>query len=219
MNSSVLFFFLHNVLAIFLLGGKFTSRRDPVTKNFGIALLLNGVAFAIWSAAVALRPQSLEYFVTAGVVFFIASLILFLNAGTQNLNSSTRKSLIVVGVLVGAVVFYIRAFVYPSTPEFSSEGFFFFNPHPIVQMIYIFGLVLTALPAIDALASKFSGGYSALVRYGFAAEVVGGIILITSTNIGAANSTALYLTGWIIGLVYFALWFTLLFSRKAWSTN
>ena len=219
MNPSVLLFFLHNVLATVLLGGKFVSKRDPVTKNFGIALLLDGVAFAIWSVAVALKPANLETYVTIGVFFFVASLIAFLNAGTQNMSPSARRSLLVLGVIVGAVVFYIRAFVYPSMPSFSAGGFFFFNPHPIVQMIYIFGLALTAIPAIDALASKFQGVYAGLIRYGFIAEVVGGVILITSTNAGSANVSALLLTGWIIGLVYFLLWTTLLFSRKAWSAN
>lgn len=219
MNPFVLLFFLHNVLATVLLGGKFVSRREPVTKNFGIALLLDGIAFAIWSVAVALKPANLETYVTIGVLFFIASLIAFLNAGTQNMSPSARRSLLVLGVIAGAVVFYIRAFVYPSTPSFSTEGLFFFNPHPIVQMIYIFCLALTALPAIDALASMFRGIYSSLIRYGFIAEVVGGVILITSTNAGSANVSALLLTGWIIGIVYFLLWTTLLFSKKAWSTN
>jgi len=35
----------------------------------------------------------------------------------------------------------------------------------------------------------------------------------------SANVSALLLTGWIIGIVYFLLWTTLLFSKKAWSTN
>ena len=217
MNISVILFFLHNVFATVILGGKFVSRRDSVTKNFGIALILDGIAFAIWSAAVALKPANLETYVTIGVVFFIASLVMFLNAGTQNISPSARRPLLVVGAVVGAVVFYLRAFVYPSAPSFSAEGLFFFNPHPIVQMLYIFGLALTALPAIDALASKFRSGYSALIRYGFIAEVVGGVILITSTNMGNTNSAALNLTGWIIGLVYFLLWTTFLFSKKAWS--
>ncbi len=219
MNTSVLFFFLHNVIATVFLGSKFVTRRDSVIKNFGIALILDGIAFAIWSAAVALKPENLETYVTIGTFFFIASLIAFLNAGTQTLSPSIRQTLLVLGVVVGVIVFYIRAFVYPSTPSFSAEGLFFFNPHPIVQMIYIFGLALTALPAIDALASKFQSVYAALIRYGFIAEVVGGVILITSTNVGTANSAALYLTGWVIGLVYFFLWTTFLFNKKAWSSN
>ena len=37
-------------------------------------------------------------------------------------------------------------------------------------------------------------------------------MLITSTDV-----QVLYVTGWIIGIVYFVLWTTLLFNRKAWS--
>lgn len=209
-NPLVVSFFLHNVLATLLLGFKFRGRSDAVLKNFGSALILNGIAFAIWSAAVVMRPQNLELFITIGTLFFIASLITFLSAGLQNINESTRRTLLLTGFVVAVILFLIRTFVYPSQPGFSPEGLFFFNPHPIVQIIYIFGLALTALPAIDALASKFAQPYSSLVRYGFIAEVMGGFILITSTN-----TFFLYIAGWIIGIVYFLLWTSLLFGKKS----
>lgn len=217
MNPSVLLFFVHNVLATTFLGSKFATKKNAVIRSFGFALLLNGVAFAIWSVAVATRSENLETYVTAGTAFFLLALLAFLNAGIQNMNPGARRSLLAFGIVIGMIVFYIRAFVYPSIPSFSEEGLFFFNPHPIIQMIYIFGLAFTTLPAIDALATRFRSTYSMLIRYGFIAEVVGGVILITSTNTGAANSAALYLAGWIIGIVYFLLWTTFLFSKKAWS--
>ena len=213
MNPLVLSFFLHNVLATFLLGIKFRGRLDPVFRHFGSALILNGIAYAVWSAAVALRPQNLEMYVTIGALFFIASLITFLAAGIRGLNESKRRSLILIGSVGAIILFIVRTFVYPSAPGFSPEGLFFFNPRPIVQIIYTFGIAFTALPAIDALAAKFGRSiYSHLVRYGFVAEVMGGIILITSTNI-----LVLYIVGWIIGTVYFLLWTSLLFNQKAWS--
>jgi len=79
-------------------------------------------------------------------------------------------------------------------------------------MLYIFALSLTTLPLIDLVASKFEGSYSALVRYGFIAQIVGGIMLITSNDV-----QVLYITGWVVGTIYFVLWTTLLFSHKAWS--
>lgn len=215
MNASVLLFFLYNVLATAILGGKFASRQDKVVKNFGFALILDAIAFAIWSIAVASKPDNLETYVNVGVIFFIASLIFFLRSGTQRMSAVSRRTLIVFGVIIAAVLFYLRASVFPSSPSFSAEGLFFFNPHPIIQMIYIFGLAFTVLPAIDAVASKLSPGFAGIMRYGFIAEVVGGIILITSTNVGAANVAALHITGWIIGLVYLLLWTTFLFNKKA----
>ena len=81
-------------------------------------------------------------------------------------------------------------------------------------MLYTFALALVTLPVIDLVARKFSAPYSALVRYGLIAEVVGGIMLITNKDV-----QTLYITGWIIGIVYLALWVTLLFNRKAWSST
>lgn len=185
--------------------------RNLIFKNFGIALLLDSLAFAVWSVAVVINPVNLDQFVTVGAAFFIASLVFLFITSVQKTNSSTRGILIIFGVLVGVAMFCARTFLYPSAPAFSPEGLFFFNIQPINQMFYIFGLALTALPALDLVASKFKPSYSALVRYGFITEIMGGIILITTTD-----TQVLYIIGWVMGAAYLALWSTLLFSRNAW---
>jgi hypothetical protein len=212
MNPLVIVFFLHNVLATGILGYLFFKRKDPVVKNFGLALSLLSVAFGVWTLAIMSKTANLDVFVTFGVLFLIGAIVAFLNAGTQHLNGDTRKILLIVAGVMGLLLLYLRSFVFPSQPGFSPEGFFFFNAHPIVQMIYVFGLALTTFPAIEALASRFKGCPALLIRYGFIAEVVGGILLITNINI-----PVLVLTGFIIGVVYFALWTTFAFSKKAWS--
>ena len=214
MNLLVALFFLHNVLATAFLGGKFFSRNDKVLKSFGIALLLNCVAFAIWSFAVITKPEDLTTYVTYGVIFFIAALVFLLNTGAQNLKSDTRMRLLIAGSIFGLVLFYLRTFAYPATPSFSPEGFFFFNIHPLIQMFYIFGLVISSLPALNLVASKFKNMYGMLIWFCFVIEVIGGIILITTTD-----AQVLYLSGWIMGIAYFTLWASLLFSKKAWLTN
>jgi hypothetical protein len=217
MNTTVLFFFVHNVLATLLLGGRFALKRDRTFKYFGIALLLNAVAFAVWSAAVYMKASDLDVYVTYGTLFFIVSLVFFLLSAMQNFQSKSRQMIIGLGVVLGALVLYLRAFVFPSAPGFSSEGFFFFNPHPTIQMFYIFGLILATIPAIDAVASKFkSNHYRSLFRFGFLAEVAGAIVLLTS-SIANPDTIALNATGWIIGVVYLVLWTTFVFGRKAWA--
>lgn len=211
MNIGVLLFFLHNILATALLGYKFVVRKDPVFKNFGIALLLDCAAFVVWSAAILLKPTNLDLFVTVGAAFFIVSLVFLLITGTQKINTSTQGLLIITGVVFGAALFIARTYIYPSAPAFSPEGLFFFHLHPIITMVYIFGLALTAFPAIDIVASKFKDPYSMLVRYGFIVEVAGGIILITTVD-----TQVLYIIGWLMGVAYLALWSILLFSRNAW---
>lgn len=210
MNISVLLFFIHNVVATLLLGGKFVSRRDRVMKDFGIALLLNAVAFAVWTFGV-MQPESLLTTVTIGAVCFLASLVFMLRAAVQHTSANTRVLVTVVGIAAVLGIFYV-GHSDPAAAYISPEGFFFFNLGPLVQMLYIFGLALAFLPAIDAVASKFKSSYAMLVRFGFIAEMASGIMLITSKDV-----QVLYITGWVISVVYVALWTTLLFDRKAWS--
>ena len=150
----VTLFFLHNVLATAYMGGKFVTQNDKVFKSFGAALLLNCMAFAIWSFAILTKPADLSIYVTLGVVFFIAALVFLLNTGVQNLKSDNRWMVLMLGGLLAIVLFYLRTFVYPSNATVSPEGFFFFNVHPLMQMFYILGLVITSVPAIYAVASK-----------------------------------------------------------------
>jgi hypothetical protein len=210
MNPLVLLFFLHNFLATLFLGMKFVRREDRVFKSFGFALLLDAVAFAVWSFGV-IRPESLLICVTIGAVFFLISLVFFLNTSLQSTQTTTRWLLTAVGVVAVSGIFYI-GHIEPTTAYISTEGFLFFNLQPMVQMLYIFALTLTALPAIDLVASKFKSSYAVLIRYGFIAEVSAGIILITSND-----TTVLFITGLVIGIIYFLLWTSLLFSKRAWS--
>ena len=215
MNLSVLLFFLCTVVATFLLGGKFVMRRnDHVFRSFGIALLLDAVAFLAWTFGL-IQPENLLPSVTFGAVIFLVSLVFMFHVSIQKIQQvSTRWLLMVVGIIAVCGIFYTGHYIEPAHAYISEEGLFFFGLGPLVQMLYIFALAFAALPAIDSLASKFKSLYSGLIRYGFIAEVVGGIMLITSKDVNV-----LYITGWIIGIVYFVLWTTLLFSHKAWSNN
>ncbi|MDP3697019.1 MAG: hypothetical protein Q8R55_03220 [Candidatus Taylorbacteria bacterium] len=210
MNISVIAFFTSNVLAAVLLGVKFVSKNDPVFKYFGIGLLFDAAAFAFWTIGYVNSGLFLTC-VTFGAIALLISFVFFLRASLQKHSSSTR----IFGTVLGAVAVIGIFLVGRYSPNFafiSPEGLLFFNLTPLVQMLYIFALSLTFLPLTDLVASKFESPYSALVRYGFITQFVGGIMLITSANV-----QVLYITGWIIGTVYFALWATLLFNRKAWS--
>ena len=213
MNSSVVLFFVSNVLATVLLGGKFVSRKDPLFKYFGIGLLLDAAAFAMWTIGY-VNPEQLLTFITFGAVAFLVSLVVFLYASLEQAPANTRLLVTVLGAVAVAGIFYVGRYVDPANAFISPEGFLFFNLTPFVQMLYTFALALITLPVIDLVASKFKAPYSALVRYGLIAEVVGGIMLITNKD-----AQTLYITGWIIGIVYFILWATLLFNRKAWSST
>jgi len=206
MNLFVLLFFLFVVLSTLLLGANFIRREDSVFKSFGIALLLDSVAFILWSLGL-IQPEKLAFYVTWGAIFFLASLVFLSYVSIQKIQKAKNRYLLTIFSVVAAFgIFYVgmgRADAY-----ISQEGLLFFNLWPIVQMLYIFGLMVAALPAINILASKFKTPYSLLVSYGFMIEVIGGVILITNTDFYALN-----ITGWIMGITYLAL-LTILFSKK-----
>lgn len=210
MNISVTAFFVSNVLAAVLLGGKFVSKNDPVFKYFGIGLLFDAAAFAFWTIGYVNSGLFLNC-VTFGAIALLISFVFFLHASLQNHSSSTRILGTVLGIIAVIGIFFVGRYS-PNFAYISPEGLLFFNLTPLVQMLYVFALSFMFLPLIDLVASKFGSPYSALVRYGFIAQFVGGIMLITSTDV-----QVLYVTGWIIGIVYFVLWATLLFNRNAWS--
>ena len=212
MNSSVVLFFVSNVVATVLLGGKFVRRNDPVFKYFGIGLLLDAIAFALWTIGY-LNPEQLLSFVTFGAIAFLISLVVFFYASLQQSSVSQRSLMTLLGAAAIVGIFFVGN-QSANSAYISPEGFLFFNLTPLVQMLYLFAFAFATIPLIDLVASKFKSPYSALVKYGLIAQVVGGIMLITSKDV-----QALYITGWIIGIVYFVLWTTLLFNRKAWSST
>lgn len=213
MNILIVLFFLFNVFATAALGSRFIKKgaEDHVFKTFGIALLINAVAFAVWSFGI-VRPESLLTCVTLGTVAFLISLIFLFYTSVQKIHASiNRKLLIILSIVVVIGIFFI-GHADPSYAYISPEGFLFFNLGPLMQMLYVFVLALTILPTIDLVASKFKSIYSTIFRYGFIAQVCSGIMLMTTKD-----SQVLYATGWVIILVYFLLLITFLFNKKAWS--
>ncbi|PSO46480.1 MAG: hypothetical protein BRC24_01740 [Parcubacteria group bacterium SW_4_46_8] len=217
MNTAVLIFFFHNVLATFLLGGKFLSQESYRLRLFGIGLLLDGIAFLIWAFAIINQVQeSLEGDVFSGALFFLLSLLFFFFI-TINLRSTY---LYVLGGIVFLILAGARIFALPSSPAII-EGFFFFNPHPFTEMFYILLMMLIAVPAIEVASREIPKlGFKNLFRYGFFTEVGCGIaLLVTSVTtvemLTPAKIMSLYLIGTIAGVMYFALWTIFLFSPHA----
>lgn len=210
MNISVVLFFLHNVFATALLGGLFAKKSDVVFKSFGIGLLFDAIAFTSWSLAV-MMPSNLFILVTIGAICFLISLVFFARTGVLHMSSGIRSAVTALSVLSVVGVFIVGRYVAPADASISAEGFLFFNLTPLVQMCYLFVLSLAAFPAIDAVTAKLNPTVSMWIKYGLIAEVAGGVLLITTID-----SQVLYLAGWVIGIVYFGLWTTLLLSKTAW---
>jgi hypothetical protein len=211
MNLSILLFFLHTTLATAVVGGIFLKKGNTVAKYFGIGLLLEAVGFASWALAV-MMPDSLATFVTIGAVLTLVSFIAFLRAATDDISSSLRTLILGAGTLFILATFVAGRYIFPTPKFISDEGFLMFNLAPFVQLMYVTILVLMAIPLVEKVAGMFRAGFSTFVKFALGIQVVGAVILITSTD-----SLSLLVAGWAIGLTYFALWTSLLFRKDIWS--
>ena len=210
MKIMVLLFFMHNTLATALLGVRFLSKGGTFSTYFGIGLLFDAVAFGAWGAAL-VSPENLPVLVTTGAVLALLSFLLFLKSGIVDLPSTIQTRAVAIGAIFIAATFVAGRYIFP-TPKFvSDEGFLFFNLHPFVQVMYITALVIAAFPAMEKAGSMFRGGYSMLVKFLLAIQVIGTIVLITNTD-----TLSLIVVGWCMGLSYFLLWTMLLFRRGIW---
>lgn len=210
MNLSVLFFFLHTTFATAIVGGIFVKKGGNVAKYFGIGLLIEAVGFASWALAV-MMPGNLATFITIGAVLTLISFIAFLRAATDDISSSLRILILSVGSLFVVGTFVAGRYIFPTPKFISEEGFLMFNLAPFVQLMYVTILVLMAIPLVEKVARMFKAGYSTFVKFSIGIQVVGAIILITSSD-----TLSLLFAGWAIGLTYFALWTSLLFRKGIW---
>ena len=194
-------YFIIGSLAILFLSYKFLSQKAPVFRNFGIGLLLTGVAFAVWSVAVLTKPDNLETITTVGVVPFGAALLFFLMAGTQKLKAANRSLVMFLGLAYLGVLLILRVFVYQSHPGFSAKGLFYFHADPAIVALYIGAFAASILPAINAVSQQIKDKTLKFVtQLGFTVLAIGGIVLLTSydDNLQTIN-------GWIMGLTFVLL--------------
>lgn len=200
MESLVKVFFVAATLATLAVGVSFVRRGGRPFRYFGLGLVLNSVAFAIWTAAVLAKPESgLNWWVTVGVFWFFGGLVLFAATWVLELAEPQRRAALVVGAawIVGVVALRLA---YPSHPAFSDSGLFFFNPHGSVAAFEIFGLTAGMLPAIFRVARDLATRSAYLAKVGFTTLAVGGIILVTSHD-----EVLLHVDGWAMGLAFVAL--------------
>ena len=208
MEALVTLFFIASTAAAVLVGATFARLGPRPFRSFGLGLTSSGVAFAIWTIAVITKPEgSLGGWVTVGVFFFFAALVLFALSWVSELPDEQRTIALLVGAawVVGVVVLRI---VYPSHPDFSENGLFFFNPHGSVAAFEIFGLTAGMLPAVFRLAGRLKTRDALVAKVSFVTLVVGGVLLISSHD-----EVLLNFDGWAMGLAFLALLYSFV-ARK-----
>lgn len=209
MNIQVVLYFVSNVLASLIVGSRFMAKKEKGFRTFGMALLMVALAFALWTVGY-LDRSILSGMVTVGAIALLVSFFLLFRVFVREVLPQSSMELSAFSILALISIFIVGR-LSSNSAFISPEGFFFFNLTPFVQMLYIFALIITAVPTMNFVATKFKGGYASLVQYGFLIQIAGGVMLITSTDV-----STLYATGWVIGIMNLVLGATLLFDKKVW---
>lgn len=195
----IIFFFIFITVSIFLSGLLLPRfHRTTATQAMGRGLMLTGIAFAVWSLAVLIKPDqdALHYWVGIGTVPFIVALIFFLLAAVSHLPAKTQRLFMTIGIIYALVLFVTRT-VLTSNPGFSADGLFFFQPHDIVKFMYIVIMVAVILPAIQITAADIHSKSALTARIlagALIANTIGGILLLVSVM--DVQDMLMYLVGW-----------------------
>lgn len=199
----IIVFFIFCTLSTFI-SGLFLPRlhKTPTTQSTGRALMLTGVAFAIWSVAVMIKPEQsvLNFWISGGAALFIVALVFFTKAAVSKLAPTHRQVLITVGAVYAVVLWFIRMTL-PSHPGFSEKGLFFFQPHDVVKFMYVVLMMGVILPAIQQTADDIRSKdvFTARMFTGaMIANLIGGILLLVSVM--DVQDTLMYLVGWGMGI-------------------
>lgn len=190
-------FFVAGTAAMWFLAYKFWSAKGALFKHFGAGLALYGLGFAAWSVTV-FTKSDIELWTTLGVIPFATAHIFFLMAATEKLKTSARTLVLCAGVGYLVALFFLRTFVFPSSPSFSDDGLFYFHAQPAVIALYILAFTLSLLPAITAVSQALKDKTLRIVsQVAFTILAVGGIILVTSYDDDLQT-----INGWVMGITW-----------------
>lgn len=194
-------YFIIGTLAILFLAYKFLSQKALVFRNFGVGLLISGVAFAVWTAVVIIKPNNLEVFTTIGALPFAVGFLFFLMAGTHKLKAANKSLVLLAGVGYLLILLFLRTLVYKSHPAFSSNGLFYFHAEPAIIALYIGAFGAALLPAINVVSQQLKDKTLRFItQFGFTILAVGGIVMLTSFS-----DTLQTINGWVMGVAFLLL--------------
>jgi multidrug transporter EmrE-like cation transporter len=204
-------FFVFGAIMNLLLGIRFLKSQANEIKNFGMALILTGVAFTAWALAVITHLDKLRLWGALGSIGFIAAIVCCLAVAGTNLKPKNRMLLILLGLIAAAGVFALRTFVLPAHLAITTQGIFLFNLHPFIKAIYTVALSAIVWPAALVASKKLTFVYEGSIFRGcFIALVIAGVVLINS-----ADPAMIFLDGCAITLIYLLLGLTFLRPKEA----
>lgn len=197
-------FFISGALVMWFLAYKFMTAKGAVFKNFGAALLLYGLAFAIWSVLIITKPLDLQPLTTAGILPFAFAHLFLLRASIDKLKKANQTLVMLLGIVYLLAMFAVKYFWFPSDPSFSSNGLFYFNAQPPLMAFYIGVFAFALFPAIFAVAENMK---DKVLRYvfqiGWTIAAIGGVILVTNFNDDLQT-----INGWLMAVAFLIMFIT-----------
>ena len=208
-NYQVMGFFILGVLIFAFLSWRFVTGCNTTFRQFGMGLGCFAASFAVWTAVVWLRPESLHAWTSVGVAPLMLGFLLLIGAATQTWEPGHRKAALGAAALFLVVLYALRTFAWPSEPAFSERGLFYFNAHPIVLLLYIVSFVSAAMSSVYAVSRVISNRWLARATLVcFNLVIVCGIVLLASMD----DDLQTY-NGYVLGIGLLAL-FLLYLRRK-----
>ena len=208
-NLSVVAFFFSGAAWFGYISIFYLRQKSSLFKLFGLGLLLNAVAFLFWLYMVTFRPVHLEIFVGIGVIFFFASFVSFFAATLSDLKKDTRLKLSIIGILFLSALVALRFLYAKSDPQFTSEGFFWFNADQLVVYAYVLAMSFSIIPAVYKVGNKIKNSVlRPIIEICFTQVVICSVILITSPDMHLQ-----VINGWVLMAVLTVLGVTHTVSR------
>lgn len=183
MNTNLVSFFALSAAVFAFLAWRFIQVGHKPFRSFGVGLGLFAAAFVMWGYIVATRPADVQTFITIAVVPFAAAFFAMLSAATTAFKFFTRVALYIFVALYLVTLFVLRTWVFPSEPNFSEGGLFYFGAHPIVMFMYILAFVGTFMTAVQVVTLRMkSFNQAARTRVFFNLVTVCGVVMLTSLD-------------------------------------
>jgi hypothetical protein len=198
------------LVGFFVLGGllmlytsiKFLVARNKTYKFFGLAILLDAIAFGIWAFIIGAQPDYLSTISGIGVIIFIASFFCYFLSLLSTLKAKAKLAAVVVAAIAFTTLIIIRFIFYRSDPHFLDTGLFVFAVEPIVTYIYVVIMSFSIMPAAYIIADKQKSAlFRNIIKFGFTLIVIGTTIILTTPDLYLQTVNG---TGMIIAFIVLA---------------
>jgi hypothetical protein len=202
------FYFIHITFGLAVLAWWFSAnKKNAVLKWFGAGFIGYAIAVGIWTAVIITQPMDLEPYILLGAIPFLLAHLAF----AWSVRKQSKSMLVWYLTLILVVATLVARIIYPSTPYFSQQGYFFFGLQPIPLALYIATISVSLLPAIRAAVSQIKNKPMAQVmNVGLMMAYIAIIVQIT-----AMDDIVRLLNGMVASVALLVMWVKCFMVRPA----